>query len=282
MNNHDHQISDIWKKDSCSFNAYFAASRISCIYFESWQYKDHFLSHTKRSDNLNEIIKELPEKDLIFLESSIFQDLSLFSVQSGKFICKYTTYPNYVLDLQKDPDFLMDNLSSKSRSTLKRKIKNLKKAFGEDWDVFSPKTGDEMHIFLDRAAKLSEKTYQHKLFDDGIPNDDIFREKMYQAAESDAVRASLLRINGEDAAYILCPSKDNILIYDFVGYHPDYQNHSVGIILQWLMLSELMEEKNSIFLILPPVKDSINHNFHQTNISVVIFLFRLSFPKQRC
>lgn len=109
-----------------------------------------------------------------------------------------------------------------------------------------------MAAFLDDALQLSKKTYQHRLLDAGLPEDDAFRERMVRAAEANAARAWLLRIDGRAVAYLLCPAEGDVLLYEYVGYDPDFANLSVGMVLQWAALQELMEERTFHFFDFTP------------------------------
>lgn len=232
-----------WKIVNCPFNIHFAARRIIHIFLPAWHNNQYFLTNPIHKDDLQDIIDNLPAKDSIFVQSTLISDIPRFSFKSGKFICKYRVYPRYVLDLEKEPEFLMQNLSTKSRSTLKRKIKNLEKLSDGSLDVFSPQTCQEMEGFLERVSAISANTYQHKLFQGGIPDNEDFKPSILEEYQKGNVRGWILRIDGQDAAYLLCPAEGEVIYYEYVGYNPDYKDYSVGIVLQWFVLSELMKEK---------------------------------------
>jgi len=43
-------------------------------------------------------------------------------------------------------------------------------------------------------------------------------------------------------SYLFCPVENDVLTYHYLGYDPDYMQHSVGSILQWSALEELFQE----------------------------------------
>src|SRR5687767_13288363 len=87
------------------------------------------------------------------------------------------TYPRYYADLSLSPEEYLAQFSSKSRSTLLRKVRKLQAASGGeiDWSTF--RSHDDVDAFLREALSLSERTYQHRLFRSGLT------EKMRPAME---------------------------------------------------------------------------------------------------
>jgi len=148
-------------------------------------------------------------------------------------------YERYYIELTGTTEDYLAKFSSKSRSTLKRKLRKFEKySDGEiDWKEY--KHPDEIGMFYDLARQISRKTYQENLLDAGLPDTEAFRAKMRDLATHDAVRSYILFHNKQPVAYLYLPASNGVLQYQFLGYDPDYAKWSPGTVLQWLVLQQL-------------------------------------------
>ena len=133
-------------------------------------------------------------------------------------------------------------LSGNTRSGLKRKAKKVMEASGGMLDVRRFRTPDELSQFHAVARGISERTYQEKLLGGGLPEDAAFLQSMYALAAAGAVRAWLLYVGGEPAAYLYCPIKQGIVRYDHVGHDPVYNDLSPGGVLMLEAMGDLYAE----------------------------------------
>ncbi|MEP6879330.1 MAG: GNAT family N-acetyltransferase [Nitrosospira sp.] len=133
--------------------------------------------------------------------------------------------------------------SSKTRSTLNRKVKKYAEHCGGNisWKIY--KSAGEMPEFFRFARAVSERTYQEKLLDAGLPDSEEFLDEMEQLAQQGHVRGFILFHQNKPVSYLYCPISNGVLIYAFLGYDPGYMNYSVGTVLQWLALEHLFEER---------------------------------------
>ncbi|MBI3709880.1 MAG: GNAT family N-acetyltransferase [Proteobacteria bacterium] len=154
-----------------------------------------------------------------------------------------SSYRRRFIDMAAGFDIYMAKFSGKTRSTLRRKIRNFEKTSDGriDWRIYRrPAEMDEFHAF---ARAVSELTYQEKLFDAGIPADTAFLESMRSLAEADAVRGYILFLKGKPISYLYCPIEDGRVIYGFLGFDPAHAGLSAGTVLQMLALEQLFSEK---------------------------------------
>jgi arginyl-tRNA--protein-N-Asp/Glu arginylyltransferase len=151
------------------------------------------------------------------------------------------TYRRYYTDLSIGYTKYLENFSAKSRATVRRKVRRFQEhCHGQ---VFFRRFSrvDEMKEFYDLARRVSESSYQEKLLDVGLPNDETFYLKMVQDSRSDRVRAYLLLHEERPVAYLYCDSIDGVLLYSYLGYDPEYREWSIGTILQWLVMEDLLQ-----------------------------------------
>lgn len=152
------------------------------------------------------------------------------------------SYTRYFADFSGGFDAYMAHFSSKSRATLKRKLKRYAELSGGAIDVRCYRTADEMAAFVDAASAVSRRSYQHRLLDAGLPDDDATRADMAKLATADQVRAFLLFRDGRATAYLYMPVAEDTLIYAYLGYDPEEAELSPGTVLQVEAIRMLAEE----------------------------------------
>lgn len=151
-------------------------------------------------------------------------------------------YSHCYIDLGMGFEAYQAKFSSKTRSTITRKVRKFAEQTGGSarWQLY--RTPAEIETFMQLALPLSRRTYQDRLLDAGLPDTEEFHEQALQWAATDEVRAYLL-FDGERAvSYLFCPASEGVLTYSFQGYDPEYMKLSVGTVLQWLALEHLFNE----------------------------------------
>lgn len=138
--------------------------------------------------------------------------------------------------------------SSKTRSTISRKIRKYSEySSGEiRWKTY--RNPDEISEFLQLAVELAKLTYQERLLDAGIPGSVEFRERALSLAAKNLARGYILFDGNRPVSYLYCPIADGVLTYAYLGYDPGYMQLSVGTVLQWLAVKQLfLEDKYTYF-----------------------------------
>ncbi len=131
--------------------------------------------------------------------------------------------------------------TSKSRSTLRRKIRKFEEFCGHGLDVREYK-GAEIETFLPLARTVSAVTYQERDLGMGLPDGDEARQRFERMASQDELRGFLLFCRQEPVAYLLAPAQGDVLLYEYQGYRPDFAQWSPGTLLLWRALELLMRE----------------------------------------
>jgi CelD/BcsL family acetyltransferase involved in cellulose biosynthesis len=133
-------------------------------------------------------------------------------------------------------------LSSKTRSTLKRKVKKFGEASGGLLDCRVYATAEEISEFHRLARAVAAETYQEKLFDGAIPSGDKFRNQMLKLASEGRIRGFLLFLREEPVSYLYLPAEGGVLEYSYLGYRPTVSDLSPGTVLLYLALEQLFSE----------------------------------------
>ncbi len=152
------------------------------------------------------------------------------------------SYSRYYVILKGTFDEYLAKFSSKSRSTLRRKVRKFTKFCGGSVEFRVCRSPQELQDFFQLAGQVSAKTYQEKLLGAGLPDSPEFIEEAVRMASSDHVRAFLLFHDNRPISYLFCPIRENVLYYQYLGYDPEYGNWSPGTVLQYLAMEYLFTD----------------------------------------
>ena len=155
-------------------------------------------------------------------------------------------YPRHYADLTIGFAAYQAALSGNTRSGLKRKTKRVIALSGGALDVRRFRTADELGAFHAVARGLSQRTYQERLLGGGLPDDPAFVHTMTALAAAGQVRAWLLYVAGEPAAYLYCPIEGGTVRYDHVGHDPASNDLSPGGVLMLEAMRDLYAEPGLI------------------------------------
>lgn len=194
---------------------------------------------------------------------------------SGDYLC-YTQlqYRHCFIDLGLSFEDYQKKFSSKTRSTINRKLKKYAEHCGGSIPWKAYKTPAEMREFFKLAREVSTKTYQEKLLDAGVPDSEEFVSEMETLAGENRVRAYILFDGPRPVAYLYCPVDDGVLIYAYLGYDPAYMKMSVGTVLQWIAVEQMFAGSCFKFFDFTEGQSEHKHLFatHEIQCANVIFL----------
>jgi CelD/BcsL family acetyltransferase involved in cellulose biosynthesis len=151
-------------------------------------------------------------------------------------------YRRFYAELGRGFDHWLGTLSSKSRSTLKRKVRKLAERSGGDADLRCYRSPNEVVEFYRHARAVSALTYQERLLRAGLPEGDAALAAMQALAARDAMRGWILFLDARPIAYLYAPADGETLIYAHLGYDPEHADLSPGSVLQYEAMRQLMDE----------------------------------------
>lgn len=128
--------------------------------------------------------------------------------------------------------------SSKTRSTLGRRIRKLEKAGGK---LVLERATDEADVerFVENAVAVSKKTYQWHLLGLGLRNADLLKRELKFLARRGWARCYLLWCGETPTAFMLCYQDHASCYYIDVGFDSDWSDYSPGTVLQIMVLQDL-------------------------------------------
>ena len=152
-------------------------------------------------------------------------------------------YPRYYVEVQGTFEDYLKHFSSKTRSTLRRKVRRFEELSKGAIYFREYRTSQELEgEFHPSAIQLARRTYQHRLLGAALPDSQDFIERMKELAARDQVRAYLLFHEGKAVAYLYCPAEGGALHYAYLGYDPGLAEWSCGTVLQYLALERIFAE----------------------------------------
>lgn len=148
-------------------------------------------------------------------------------------------YTRFYAELDGGFDAWFAGLSPNTRQGVRRKAKKIAAESGGELDVRRFSTPGELEAFHDIARCISMRTYQERLLGSGLPDTPEFLDEMLALAAADRVRAWLLYVAGEPAAYLYCPVAGDTVIYAHVGHDPAFNDWSPGTVLHLEAMRDL-------------------------------------------
>lgn len=164
---------------------------------------------------------------------------ALIAAAGGMIAFVRQRYTRRYADLTVGFDAYLSQLSGNTRSAIKRKGKKVAQASGGQLDVRRYATSEQLADFHGIARALTLSTYQERLMGAGLPDTPDFVQRMFAMAADGQIRAWLLFVGDEPAAYLFCPIHGGTAIYEFVGHDPRFNDLSVGAVLQVEALRDL-------------------------------------------
>jgi hypothetical protein len=144
--------------------------------------------------------------------------------------------PRYFVELKGSFEDYLRRFSSKPRHNLQRSVKKFTEYSGGKLDFREYTTPEQVDEFYALAQQVSQKTYQARLLQAGLPSGPEFRPVVLEQARQGHFHGYLLLHDGRPISFVYCWGSDNCLIYDNIGYDAEYQKWSPGTILLYLIL----------------------------------------------
>jgi len=170
------------------------------------------------------------------------EKLPILSRVNGWLVYVPQQYEKHVVDLTLGVDGYWAQFSGKTRFNLKRNVKLLTKACDGTLDWRSYTTPEQVAQFHALALPLSQKTYQHKLFQGGLPDDGVFMARMQASAQRGDVRAYVLFFQGVPLAYAYMEHEQGFLEWAYMGHDAQQAGLSPGTVLLTLAIEALQKE----------------------------------------
>jgi Acetyltransferase (GNAT) domain len=132
--------------------------------------------------------------------------------------------------------------SAKTRNTLKRKIRHFAERSGGTVNFRIYGSPDEMIEFRRQALTVSLVSYQRKI-GFGLPETDEFSTNLVEQAVNGRAYGFLLMEYDKPVAYVYCRIDEDIIVYSYCGYDPEFGQFSPGTVLLFLIIRWSFDQK---------------------------------------
>ena len=240
----DTPTAETWVEDTHHFTFRLGEFGLFTKHFPALVLDTHHTKLTTDLDNPRPPIERLsPQLEAIVIPwHPVEKDLPLLTKSATAIRYVPAHYNDFCVEITGTHSDYLQRLSKKHRHELARKVKKFRKFAGDRLTFREYRRSDEMEEFHTLALSVSERTYQERLLQVGLPKDDEFRRETEKLAASDAIRAYILSFEDRPIAYAFCCAKQDALIYETTGYDPDFRQWSPGLVLLAFMLENLFTE----------------------------------------
>src|SRR3954452_152256 len=151
-------------------------------------------------------------------------------------------YTHFYIDIQGSFEQYLQKFSSKSRWTMRKKVKKYLESAGDN--AFREyRDPGEMAEFYRHARDVAVKTYQDHLYNASIPRDPAFVLRLQEFAARGAVHGYILFNQGMPAAYSYCLARGDTLTLWYTGFDPQFAQLHAGTVLTYMLLERLFTDQ---------------------------------------
>jgi CelD/BcsL family acetyltransferase involved in cellulose biosynthesis len=151
--------------------------------------------------------------------------------------------PWHLLQIPATCEDYLSRMSSKTRSTLRKKAKKLAESAGGELKVTRIDLGHQVVGFLTEAVKVSQKSWQHEILGNRINDSDEERAWAERLTEAGLFRSYLLKAGERSCAFVVGYQFNGVFHYVELGYDREFSEHSPGTILLHLLIQDLCNHK---------------------------------------
>ena len=147
--------------------------------------------------------------------------------------------PWFLLDVPPTPEAFLSALGSKSRGTLRRKVKRLGEVAGGDVQMTRYGTPETVQAFLEAATVVSRTSWQHRVLGTRISTDPRTVRWFEALARHGLLRGYLLTAGTQPHAFVVGYQYQGVFHYAELGYDPALARESPGTVLLFLLIQDL-------------------------------------------
>jgi hypothetical protein len=145
------------------------------------------------------------------------------------------------MSVPKRMDDFYAGCSRKHRGNMRRYIKRIDEMSSDKENLIAFTNEDEVDDFVQTAAEISTKTYQHAL-GAGIVNNEQTRSLMKEAASHGWFHGCILLAGEQPCAFQLGLRYRRVYYLVSIGYDPSLRNHNPGTVLFLKVLESLCDD----------------------------------------
>jgi CelD/BcsL family acetyltransferase involved in cellulose biosynthesis len=194
------------------------------------------------------ILESLPRCACIYLgtiptNSSVYEYVQHERVKSERFFIHlpYGNRPWHLLDVKGDFESFLKAMGSKTRTTLRRKVRQMRDHGAGDLDFACTAHETEVPTWLEKGITVSKKTWQHRVLGPRLRDTREQRASLQDLARRGLLRAYSLSCGGEPVAFLLGYQYRGVYQYEETGFDESLSDLSPGTVLLFLAIEDLFQ-----------------------------------------
>jgi hypothetical protein len=149
-------------------------------------------------------------------------------------------YRHHYIDLDGGSyDDYLARLGAKTRADLRRTRRRLEAACAGDCRVERFRAPEQVAGFIERACRISQRTWQYRDREAGLRDAQVLRERFERSARLGWFRSYLLVVEGEDAAFQVGHQAGDTYYAPEIGYDPRWAELQAGMYLNTRVIEDL-------------------------------------------
>jgi CelD/BcsL family acetyltransferase involved in cellulose biosynthesis len=150
---------------------------------------------------------------------------------------------NHAIALGGTFDDYLAGFRSEKRYKFRRKVRRLREQGGGSLALCRFEAPAEVGPFLERAARVAQRSWQSSCCDDQVADNDFWRRKLTDLAERGIFRAYVLEAGGSGCAFVLGYQGYGGYHHVQTGYDPAFQRFAPGTVLLYLLIEDLTRHR---------------------------------------
>ena len=178
----------------------------------------------------------------MFLSQPVSRKMPRIAFRNGYICFALNHYRRFYIDTTGTFEQYLERHKGKTIATLKRKIRKATESSESAQLLRIFTTPGEISEFVGIAREISRKTFQYKLFKQGLQESEKYLNDYKEKAEEKRIAGLILFVEDTPVAYNLCPIYgEGIMLYYYTGYDHEFRDYSPGTILQYLTIKAAFE-----------------------------------------
>ncbi len=136
-------------------------------------------------------------------------------------------------------DKYWEQFSSKTKSTMRRKVKKLAKDTGKPLTLLRYDSTDGLDRYTADAAAISKRSYQYHLLGQGIQDEAAFLAQCREAAAQGWLRGYVLHLGDTPIAFMHGWQYRGVYLYVETAYDQELRQHSPGTVLHIMVIEDM-------------------------------------------
>src|SRR5713226_1741140 len=151
--------------------------------------------------------------------------------------------PWHLLQIPANSEEYLSRMSSKTRSTLRKKAKKLAESAGGKLEMTRIDSEHQVGDFLAQAVRVSRNSWQHEILGNRISDSEDERAWGQRLARVGLLRNYLLKCGGRSCAFVVGYQFNGVFHDVELGYDREFSEHSPGTILLHMLIQDLCDHQ---------------------------------------